>query len=289
MFTAFVDQANWDIAGYEAFDAMCEKYDFDCTYVEQASYEKAPSLLRDYGTKKYDLVVSHSSGYSAAIQEVAPDFPDTQFALFSYETETYGLKNYSAWSVNWDEYGFLQGAVAALASKTGQIAIIGGEKIPSSERSVAYATDGAKYVNPNINVQTAWIGSYQDVAKAKQVGLQAIDAGADVLVPMADLAGQGVQQAAADAGLLTMGEYIDENPKHPKAIVSSGLVDMMTAFDEMGQQLTDGTLGGKVTDMNAATGAISFAPFRNVDAGIEAKAKQLIEDLAAGKITLASR
>lgn len=284
LFTGFVDQGNWDPAGYKAYQDMCSKYDFDCTYVEQATYEKAPSLLRGYGQQGYALVISHSSGFDAAIKEVAPEFPNTQFALFSYATDTAGLKNYSAWSVDWDQVGYLQGVVAGLASKSGKIAAIGGEQIPSTKRTMAFVTAGAKSENPNASVEDVWIGSFIDVAKGRQVALQTINSGADFLVPLADLAGQGVKQAAEESGALALGEYIDESSQFPKALVTSVTVDMVPAFDQMGKGLVDGTLAGKITNLDASTDTLGFAPFHNVDPAVQSKAEAALAGLADGSV-----
>ncbi len=290
LFTQFVDQGNWDVAGYKAFDAMCQKYDFECSYVEQASYEKAPAIMRDYAAKGYDMIISHSSGYAAAIEEVAAECPDTEFALFSYASDTKGLDNYSAWSVNWDQAGYLEGSVAGLSSETGKVGIVGGEKIPSTLRGVEFARDGVSSAKPGADAEVVWVGSFVDVAKGKQVGLQAIDAGADVIVPMADLAGQGAQQAAAETGNLTLGEYIDEGAiRLPDSIVTSLIVNMDQAYDEIGQNFVDGTLDGQIVQMDASTGAFSFAPFRNVPDDVATQANAILAGLADGSITLASR
>ena len=68
----------------------------------------------DPAQQGYDLVIAHSSGYAAAMKETAAEFPDTQFSLFSYESDLEDLPNYSAWSVDWTQACFLQGVVAGL-------------------------------------------------------------------------------------------------------------------------------------------------------------------------------
>ena len=285
LFTQFVDQGNWDVAGHEAYEAMCTKYDLECTYVEQATYEKAPALLRGYGQQGYDMVIAHSSGFDAAIKEVAPEFPDTQFALFSYATDTGGLKNYSAWSVDWDQVGYLQGVLGGLASKSGNIAVVGGEQIPSTKRTMDLATAGAQSVNKAAKVENVWIGSFVDVAKGRQVALQSINKGADFLIPIADLAGEGVKQAADESGALCLGEYIDESSSFPKSIVTSVTVDMVPAFDQMGKGLVDGTLSGKITNLDASTGTLGFAPFHNVTGSeLQTKAESVLAGLADGSV-----
>ena len=285
LFAQFVNQGNWDVAGFHAYDAMCNKYSFDCTYVEQATYEKAPAILTDFATQGYDMIITHSSGYGAAIEEVAPRFPKTQFVLFSYAKDTNGIQNYSAWSVNWDQVGFVVGFVAALASKTSHIAYIGGEKLPTSDQNVAAYRAGAQQVNPTIKFTVTFIGSFTDAAKAKQVALQEINAGADVLIPGADTADAGTQQAAEEGNALTFGEYMDERPKYPNGrMITSFVVDMDRAYDEIGDAFRKGTLNGEIRQMGLETKALTFTEFEHVDPSVGLKARQLMDELAAGTI-----
>lgn len=282
LFTQFVDQGNWDVAGYQAYQSMCSKYDFDCTYKEEATYEQAPALLRDYAQQGYDLIVVHSSGYAAAIEEVAPDFPNTKFALFSFASDLKGLKNYAAWSVDWTQYGWLQGVVAGLTTESNKIALVGGEELPSSKESLALTAKAAKSVNPAVQVSTVYIGSFTDVAKGKQIALSAVNGGADFLVPSADLAGQGVQQAAVEKGVKSVGEYLDEYSKF-NSIVTSVTVNFDKAYDEIGADYKSGTWG-EITQMNASTGVLGLAPFHNAKPGVEEKAKEQLAGLSDGTV-----
>ena len=169
LFTQTVTQGTWDSAGYAGFKAMADKDGFKPSYLENTSYEAAPAALRQLASDGVKLIVAHSSGYSAAIKEVAPSYPNTQFVLYSYEGSTANLPNYSAWSVDWDEYGFVLGALAASASKSGHIAVISGGPIPSAERTIQFIKKGATYVNPKVQVDSAYVGSFVDVARAKEI------------------------------------------------------------------------------------------------------------------------
>ena len=127
-------------------------------------------------------------------------------------TSSHGLKNYTAWSVDWDQYGYVLGALAAEASKKHHIAIVAAEPIPSAKRAIDFMTKGAKSVDPQITVDAVFTGSFSDVAKAKEITTGLIERGADFVIPSADTADAGVQQAADEEGAMTMGEYVDETP-----------------------------------------------------------------------------
>ena len=286
LFTQFVDQGNWDPAGYAAYQAMCDKYEFDCTYVEEASYEQAPALLRGYGEDGYDMVITHSSGYAAAIEEIAPDYPETEFVLFSWASDTKGLDNYSAWSMDWDQVGYMLGVIGATSSSSDAVGVVAGEQIPSTVATVDLIKRAVADVDPGAEVLVSWVGSWTDAAKAKELALKQINDGAGFVIPVADTAGAGVQQAAEESGALTLGEYIDQSPDYPESLVTSYIVDMQGAFDEIGQAFTDGELDGQIVQMSAATDDLTFTPFDHVDASVEERVNEVLQDLASGSIDL---
>lgn len=285
LFTGAVTQGNWDPPGYAAFDKMAKKYGFKPSYVEHATYEKAPALLRQLASRGVKMIICHSSGYSAAIQEVAKEFPDVQFVLYSYAASTGGLKNYTAWSVNWDEYGFVQGAIAAAASKNKHIAIISGEEIPSAKRTHEYTLRGARAIDADIQMDAVFTGSFTDVAKAKEVATGVILRGADVLLPSSDLADAGIQQAADEEGAHTIGAYMDQSASYPNAIITSTVLNFDKAYDQMGQLMTEDKLDGAIHQMDLANDGWTLTkPFKHVDPQVETKVFELMGKLAKGEV-----
>lgn len=287
LFTQTVTQGAWDTAGYAAFKSMAAQDGFAPSYLEHTSYESAPSVLRQLASGGVKLIIAHSSGYSAAIKEVAPLYPATQFVLYSYENATANLPNYSAWSVDWDEYGFVLGALAAAASKNGHIAVIGGEPIPSAERTVQFIKKGAAYVNPHVQVDSAYVGSFTDVARAKEIATGAIARGADFVIPSADTADAGIQQAADEEGALTLGSYTDQSKTFPDAVMTSTVMNFDKSYADIGKHFVEGQLGNRIITENLATNGWTLAtPFAHVGKEVQDKVFSIIADLKAGKIKI---
>lgn len=287
LFTQTVSQGTWDVAGYAGFKAMAEVGGFEASFLEHTTYEAAPAALRQLASDGVGLIIAHSSGYSAAIKEVAPQFPDTQFVLYSYEGSTDDLSNYSAWSVDWDEYGFVLGALAAAASEDGHIAVIGGEPIPSAERTMEFIKKGAAYVNPEVQVDTAYVGSFSDVARAKEIATGLIARGVDFVIPSADTADAGIQQAADEEGILTIGSYADQSATYPNSVVTSTVMNFGKSYAEIGEAFAGDTLGNRIVTENLASDGWTLAtPFAHVDGDVEAKVFEVIDALKAGEIDI---
>lgn len=287
LFTQTVTQGTWDSAGYAGFKAMADKDGFKPSYLENTSYEAAPAALRQLASDGVKLIVAHSSGYSAAIKEVAPSYPNTQFVLYSYEGSTANLPNYSAWSVDWDEYGFVLGALAASASKSGHIAVISGEPIPSAERTIEFIKKGAAYVNPKVQVDSAYVGSFVDVARAKEIATGLIARGADFVIPSADTADAGVQQAADEEGVLTIGSYGDQSKAYPNSVMTSTVMNFRKSYADIGKDYAAGKLGNRIVTENLASNGWGLVmPFTHVDSNVQAKVTKVMDDLKAGNIKI---
>ncbi len=287
LFTQTVTQGSWDMAGYNAFKSMATKEGFAPSYLEHTTYESAPSVLRQLASDGVKLIIAHSSGYSAAIKEVAPSFPNTQFVLYSYESSTSNLPNYSAWSVDWDEYGFVLGVLAAEASKAGHIAVISGEPIPSAERTVEFIKKGAAYVNPKIQVDSAYVGSFTDVARAKEIATGTIARGADFIIPASDTADAGIQQAADEGDVLTIGSYTDQSKDFPNSVMTSTVMNFNKSYADIGKHYADHQLGNRIITEDLATDGWTLStPFAHVDKDVQAKVFKIIADIKSGKIKI---
>lgn len=124
------------------------------------------------------------------------------------------------WAVLFDsnQSGFLAGAVAAYyttgenaanADKT--IGFVGGVESTTVNNFLVGYAEGAKYVDPEIKVLTAYVGDYNDTAKAKDLANAQISEGADIIFQVAGGAGNGVIEAAAEKdGVMAIGVDSDQ-------------------------------------------------------------------------------
>ncbi len=136
-----------------------------------------------------------------------------------------------------------------------------------------------------MTVDVVYVGSFTDVAKAKEITTGVIAKGADFVIPSADTADAGVQQAADEQGAKTLGEYIDESGKFPNAIVTSTLLNYDKAYDEIGQMFVDKKLGDQVISLDLAGKDWALStPFKHVDPSAETKTISVMDDIAAKKI-----
>jgi basic membrane protein A len=277
---------NWDPPGFQAFTTMSQKYGFKASNLESIGYDQAVPVIQRLA-RRNDAVIAHSSGYEAAMQEVAPEFPDKWFIVFSDLSSTKGLKNLAGWAVNWNELGYLAATAACQGAKSrggDAIGHVNSEPIPAFTRYAAGAKQGAE--DQGCKWMTRWISSFSDVAKAKQAALSMIADGAEAITSSADTADKGSQDAAVDRDKLFIANYFPTDAQKTKSTVTTVVIGFEPSFDEMGQLLSSGKIQAKVYDVNVANGGLTFDAFTNVEPEVEQKSKEVLEQIKSGEIKI---
>ena len=201
---------------------------------------------------EYDVCIFNNLGYGMAtawLRENAASYPDTMFLVYDEPTDLVeNMPNVQMIGYKANESDFLAGALAALISETGVIGFVGGMESPVIHDFLVGYIEGAQYVNPEIKVDVAYIGSYTDAAKGKDLGKAAIDAGADVLHQVAGSAGNGYLEAAMEAGKWGIGVDSDqyevfktEKPDLANSIVTSSLKNVGLSLQVILREMIDGT------------------------------------------------
>lgn len=169
--------------------------------------------FRRYAADGFDLVIGVGFLMQSAMMAVAKEFPRVRFAIIDAFVD---LPNVASLIFKEHEGSFLAGAAAAMASKTGVVGFVGGMEIPLIHKfRVGYA-EGARYVNPKIEVLEKFAGSgpeaFSDPFKGKQLAETLIAQRADVLFHASGSTGNGVIEAAKQNGVLAIG--VDANQDH---------------------------------------------------------------------------
>ena len=106
------------------------------------------------------------------------------------------------------EPAFVSGFVAARTTQSKTIGWIGSLDIPVINRFRDAYLAGAAYADPDVTVQTAYVGDDSDTVKAGEQTKIMVSQGADVIFQTANLAGLGVIQGCSEAGIRCIG--VDE-------------------------------------------------------------------------------
>ncbi len=181
-------------------------------------------IMQQMARRGATIIVAVGFTQASAVEKVAREFPNVKFTVID---GTVDLPNVQSVNFREQESSFLCGMAAALASKTGKVGIVGGMDIPLIRKFALGYTTGAKYVNPNIEVFENMTGTtpaaWGDPTKGAELAKSQFGRGADVVFHAAGATGLGVMQAAADAGVLSIGCDSNQDYLHPGSVLTSAV------------------------------------------------------------------
>lgn len=282
---ALGDNAFYD-SGQAGMDAIAAKYGLETRTIETnfdaGQYEPALKAAVDYA----DVIFVISYGFEDQLKEYADKYPEKIFV--NLDTVVQNEKN-TITSVDFieEESAYLAGVVGGLVTvdttipdinADKMIGAVGGDVDPVIQAFVFAYTNGAQSVDPEITVETKYIGSWDDTAKGKQAALQLYDMGADIVFQIASGAGMGVLQAAGERGLYAIGVDTNQNNIVPGHVVASDVKNVGTAIEEVYATINDGTYKpGQVLEYGLASGGVDIV----FDADTQVLPQEMIEKVNA--------
>jgi len=185
--------------------AVTSKYNAD--YVPNLS-----TLAR----QKYDLVIAVGFLMAEATEKVAGQFPETNFAIIdsSQAAMKSKPKNVEGILFKENEAGYLVGYMAGLYTKDKGgdqvVSTVGGLKIPPVDAYIAGFQKGAKDANPDIETLNGYSEDFVDQAKCKEIALDQIAQGSQVVFQVAGQCGLGALDAAKQKNMQGIGVDADQ-------------------------------------------------------------------------------
>lgn len=232
-------------------------------------------------------IISIGFAQASALQQVAKDFPKTQFAIIDAEVKAPNVQ-----SVLFKEHegSFLVGAMAVLSSKTGKVGFVGGMDIPLIRKFQCGYEQGAKVANPKAEVFSNMTGTtstaWNDPTRGGELAKAQFAKGSDVVFAAAGGTGSGVYQAAKDAGKLAIGVDSNQNHLQPGTMLTS----MVKRVDVAVYNVLKGWTGG-VQVLGLKEGGVDYAMDQHnaklVTAALKTKVDAYKADIIAGKVKVA--
>jgi basic membrane protein A and related proteins len=231
-----------------------------------ADYIPNLSTLAEEG---YDLVISVGFLMGEATHQAAEAFPDTNFAIidFAYggegceDTNTCELPNLQGLLFKEQETGYLAGYLAGLVTESNTISSVGGIKIPPVDRFIAGYQAGAKASNPDIKTLNGYSEDFVDQAKCKELALDQIAEGSDIVFQVAGGCGLGALDAASEKNVWGIGVDADQAFLGDH-VLTSALKKVDVAVFQTIQGQADGSFqGGGVTLFGLAEEGVGLGEF----------------------------
>jgi len=259
--------------------------------IQSASTGQYIPNLSALARQGYDLVIGVGYTEIDAIGKVAKQFPKTKFAIVDVSNADLAgkPKNVEGLLFHEEQVGYLAGYAAGLVAKEkggkNVVSSVGGQKQPPVDRFIAGYQAGAKAADPGVTTLNGYSQDFADPAKCKEIALNQIAAGSQVVFQVAGGCGLGALDAAREHGVFGVGVDADQSFLGPHVLTSATKGVDAAVFLSI-KDLTDGKFKGGADAVyglgQEGVGLGKFSP--KAPKGIEAKVNAVESEIKAGKI-----
>ena len=238
--------------------------------------------MRKMAERGANPVVVLGFANASTLEKVAPDYPDTNFAIVDMVVMAPNVKSIV---FSEQEGSYLVGMIAAMTSKTDTVGFIGGMDVPLIRKFACGYVQGVKAANPDATVIQNMTGTtpsaWNDPVKGGELTKSQISQGADVVYAAAGGTGVGVLQAAADAGIFSIGVDGNQNYMHPGSVLTSMTKRVDNAVYNTFKEGTEGMFKSGIQVLDLSTDGVGYAIDEYNKALISDDVKAAVEDARA--------
>ena len=250
-----INDQSWNALGYSILTSL-KTHGFTTAYTENVADADEAEALRGYATQGFKVVMGHSGRFVSAMEQVAPDFPKTQFIAVSGNEGA--EPNVMSVDYNNAQFGCQVGLLAARMSKSHMVAgVYGLEGVPNITAQAGGFRLCATKAGAKVTI--IYVKDMEDAAAAKEAGLSLIAQGADVLTGKLNAAISGVVEAAKEKNVYVTGRGFDQTKLAPGNVLTNITEDWPAMFGKTADDVKAGKLFGNFLQYGYDTAPVTGA------------------------------
>lgn len=238
--------------------------------------------LRQFARRGSNPIVVPGFLWGAALDKVAPEFPDTQFAIIDMVVDQPNVRSIL---FKEEEGSYLVGALAAMKSETGKLGFVGGMDISLIHAFACGYAQGAMAINPDVEVYQNMTGTtpaaWNDPVTGGELAKAQFNRGADIVFHAAGGTGLGVLQAAADEGKLAIGVDSNQNHLQPGTVLTSMIKRVDVAVADTFEDGVGNTWSAGIQSLGLEQDGVGYALDEHNESLITDEMKAKVEELRA--------
>lgn len=269
---------------------------------DETSYE---SNFLDVSEQDWDLICCGTFSTKELAQNTAVQYPEKDYLIFdvTVDFDTVTTNNMLGLAYYSNQGAYLSGVLAAKMLLESE-----DERIDNSQKTLGFIgsmdnsgindflvgyLEGIKYVDPEIQVLTSYVGSFEDVTKCMEMTTQLYNQGAQIVYAPASQSILGATTAAKNANKYLIAcdqdlysQQVDSDPEMAAVILTSSLKNVGASLVTAVENLNNGTweMGNNYT-LGLDSGAVGLAKNENYMAIVPEGVQTAIEEIEAKVIS----
>ena len=256
--------------------------------ISKSNGDYVPNLTT-LAQQQFDLIIPVGFLMADAVNTVATQLPDAQFAIVDFPAALLEdkPKNVQGLLFKENEAGYLAGYLAGLWAKDNNattVSTVGGQKIPPVDAYIAGFQAGAKEAFPQVKTLNGYSQDFVDQAKCKEIALDQIARGSQVVFQVAGGCGLGALDAAKEEGVQGIGVDADQSYLGDH-ILTSAVKKVDQAVFEAVQRAQEGNFeGGTDVIATVKNGGVGLGKISAEGQQYADQVQEVQDQIAAGEI-----
>ena len=293
-------------AAYAGLEKAIADLDISCQEATPSGDDSDTSRterLRTLAEQGLNPVIGIGYAYSNAAAAVAPDYPETDFAVidgFSQFVVKKPADNLVDLTFTEEQGSYLVGVAAALTTESKQIGFVGGNNGPLISKFEAGFEAGIKSIDPSIKVDVKFLTTdpndintaFFNPSGATQAANGMLDKGDDVIFQVAGSSGTGVIEAvtAAGDGKWVIGvdsdQYLTASADQKPHMLTSMLKRVDTAVYDYIKAFDDGKAPSGNQTFDLAHDGVGYSTSGGFVKDIQDQIDAAAADIKSGKVVV---
>ncbi|MCU1447109.1 BMP family ABC transporter substrate-binding protein [Cryobacterium sp.] len=301
------DDKSFNQSSFEGISNAADELGVEFNQAESTSEDQYAGNVTSMVDEGCDFILTVGFALANATRDAAQANPDVQFAIIDSalsndDFSPLTLDNVKPVLYDTAQAAFLAGYLAAGTSKTGTVGTFGGMQYPSVTIFMDGFADGIAHYNTEkgTDVKLAgwdkasqsglFAGGFDDISAGKTLSQGLIDAGADIILPVAGPLFQGTAQAINESGkdVAIVGvdsDLFETTPEFAELYLTSVMKSMTDATETI---ITDAAGGDFSSDPYVGTlenEGVSLAPLHDWESKVDPALVTELDEIEASIIS----
>jgi basic membrane protein A len=312
-FGGFEDKS-FNQSSFEGMSKAADELGVEFNQSESTSEDQYAGNVTSMVDQGCNFILNVGFALANATRDAAQANPDVQFALIDSalsndDFSPLELDNVKPVLYDTAQAAFLAGYLAAGTTQTGTVGTFGGMQFPSVTIFMDGFADGIAYYNTEKSADVKLIGwdkasqegliagGFDDINQGKTLSQGLIDAGADIILPVAGPLFQGTAQAIADSGkdVAIVGvdsDLFETTPEFGEMYLTSITKSMTDATEMIITDAAEGDFSSEPYVGTLENEGVGLAPLHDweskVDPALMTEVDEIREQIISGDIVVTS-
>jgi basic membrane protein A and related proteins len=256
--------------------------------ISKSNADYVPNLTQ-LAQQQFDLIIPVGFLMADAVNTVATQLPDAQFAIVDFPAAALKDKptNVQGLLFRENEAGYLAGYLAGLWAKDNNattVSTVGGQKIPPVDAYIAGFQAGAKKAFPQVETLNGYSQDFVDQAKCKEIALDQIARGSEVVFQVAGGCGLGALDAAKEEGVQGIGVDADQSYLGDHILTSAVKKVDQAVFEAVKRAQAGNFQGGTDVIATVENGGVGLGKLGPEGQKYADQIEQITQQVASGEV-----